>query len=227
MRQRLQQEDNCTNVNRDDDEDSNKRRTSTPEEVSPDLLKEMRKEMDELRNAIKGKTNQSLEMIVKKTDSPFTVAVQECPVPSKFRLPQLEPFDELKDPLDHLNTFKTTLGLQQPPDEILCRFFPTTLKGAAREWFNKLPTSSIDNFEQLSSSFVRHFVGGQRPKRTADHLLTIKQGEKEPLRSYVTRFTRGMLEVDETDDKVQLTTFKAGLKSKILWLPWLKIPPKR
>ena len=28
------------------------------------------------------------------------------------------------------------------------------------------------------------------------------------------RFTRGMLEVDETDDKVQLTTFNAGLKSR-------------
>ena len=127
-----------------------------------------------MRNAIREKTDQSLDRIVRKTDSPFTMAVQECLVPSKFHLPQLEPFDGLKDPLDHLNTFKTTLGLQQPPDEILCHSFPTTLKGAAREWFNKLPTSSIDNFEQLSGSFVRHFVGRQHPKRTADHLLTIK-----------------------------------------------------
>ena len=111
MRQRLQQEDNRTDVNRDDGVDSNKRRTSTPEETNSDLLREMRKEMDELRNAIRGKMDQSLDSIVRKTDSPFTVAVQECPVPSKFRLPQLEPFDRLKDSLDHLNTFKTTLGL--------------------------------------------------------------------------------------------------------------------
>lgn len=182
--------------------------------------------MDELRNAIRGKTDQGLDRIVRKTDSPFTAAVQECPVPSKFCLPELEPFDGLKDPLDHLNTFKTTLGLQQPPDEILCRSFPTTLKGAAREWFTKLPASSIDNFEQLSSLFVRHFVGGQRPKRTADHLLTIKQGEKETLRSYVTRFTRGMLEVDESDDKVQLMTFKAGLKSRDFVVSVAKKPSK-
>ena len=147
-------------------------------------------------------------------------------MPSKFRLPQLEPFDGLKDPLDHLNTFKTTLGLQQPPNKILCCSFPTNLKGAAWECFNKLPTSSIDNFEQLSSSFVCHFVGGQRPKRTTNHLLTIKQGEKETLRSYVMRFTRGMLEVDETDDKVQLTTFKAGLKSKEFVASLAKNPPK-
>ena len=161
MRQQLQQEQNQIIDNGNDRVDSNGRRTSTPEETNSDLLWEMRKEMDKLRKAIKEKTDQSLDRIVRKTDSPFTVAVQECSVPSKFRLPQLKPFDRLKDPLDRLNTFKTTLGLQQPPDEILCRSFPTTLKRAAREWFNKLPTSSIGTFEQLNGSFVCHFVGGQ------------------------------------------------------------------
>ena len=103
--------------------------------------------MDELRSAIKEKTEQSVDRLVRATDSPFTTAVLECPVPSKFWLPQLESFDRLKDPQDHLNTFKMALGLQQSPDEILCRSFPTTLEGAAREWFTKLPTSSMDNFE--------------------------------------------------------------------------------
>ena len=141
-------------------------------------------------------------------------------------MPQLEPFDELKDPQDHLNTFKTTLGLQQLPNEILCRFFPTTLKGVAREWFTKLLTSSVDSFEQLSNAFLRHFIGGQRPKRPADHLLTIRQGEKETLRSYVKRFTQETLEVDEADDKVQLTTFKAGLRSRDLMASLTKNPLK-
>ena len=134
----------------------------------------MRKEMDELRSAIKEKTKQRVDRLVRATDLPFTTAVLECPVPSKFWFSQLEPFNGLKDPQDHLNTFKTTLGLQQPPDEILCRSFPTTLKETAREWFIKLPTSSVDNFEQLSNAFLRHFIGGQHPKRLADHLLTIK-----------------------------------------------------
>ena len=138
--------------------------------------------MDELRSPIREKTDWSLDRMVRRTDSPSIIAVLECPVPLKFLLPQLEAFNGLKDPLDHLNTFKTTLGLQQPPDEILCHSFPTILKGAAREWFTKLPTSSIDTFEQLGNSFVRHFVGGQRPKRPvdhlADHLLTIRQGEE-------------------------------------------------
>ena len=69
-------------------------------------------------------------------------------------------------------------------------------------------------------------MAGNVQKRTADHVLTIKQGEKEPLRSYVTHFTRGMLEVNEVDDKVQLMTFKAGLKSRDFVASLAKNPPK-
>ena len=54
--------------------------------------------MDELRSAIKEKTKRSVDRLVRATDSPFTTAVLECPVPSKFWLPQLESFDGLKDP---------------------------------------------------------------------------------------------------------------------------------
>ena len=108
----------------------------------------------------------------------------------------------------------------------MCHSFPTTLKGATREWFTKFPTSSIDSFEQLGNSFLRHFVGGQCPRRPADHLLTIKQGEKETLRSYVKRFTQEILEIDEANDKAQLTNFKAGLKSKEFMISLAKNPPK-
>ena len=43
--------------------------------------------MDELRNALKEKTDQSVDRMVRAIDSPFTTAVLECPVPSKFYLP--------------------------------------------------------------------------------------------------------------------------------------------
>ncbi|XP_030935885.1 uncharacterized protein LOC115960986 [Quercus lobata] len=228
--QQAQQEENRSKGNLERERDSHRRSTyqrpTTLDEQNSDLLREMRKKMDELRNVIKEKMDQSVDRMVRATDSPFTMAVLECPILSKFRLPQLESFDGLKDPQDHLNTFKTTLGFQQPPDKILCRSFPTTLKGAAREWFTKLPTSSVDNFEQLSNAFLRHFIGRQRPTRPMDYLLTIRQGEKETLRSYVKCFTQETLEVDEANDKVQLMTFKAGLRSRDLVASLAKNPPK-
>ena len=46
------------------------------------------------------------------------------------------------------------------------------------------------------------------------------------MRSYVKRFTRETLEVNEVDDKVQLTTFKAGLKSREFVVSLVKNFPK-
>ena len=77
-----------------------------------------------------------------------------------------------------------------------------------------------------SSSFLHHFVRRQRPRRSANHILTIRQGEKETLRSYIKRFTRETLEVDGIDDKMQLTTFKARLKSREFVVSLVKNPPK-
>ena len=71
-----------------------------------------------------------------------------------------------------------------------------------------------------------HFIEGQYPKRLADHLLTIRQWEKETLRSYVKCFTWKTLEVDEPNDKVQLTIFKVGLKSREFMVSLVKNPPK-
>ena len=87
--------------------------------------------MDELKNTMKEKTTKNLDRMVKRTNSPFTTKVMECPLPPKFRLPQLESYDDLKDPLDHITTFKMTLSLQQTTDEIVCQSFPMILKGAA------------------------------------------------------------------------------------------------
>ena len=57
-------------------------------------------------------------------------------------------------------------------------------------------------------------------------MLTIRQGERETLRLYVKRFNRETLEVDKADDKVQLMTFKAGLKSREFVASLVKNPPK-
>ena len=117
--------------------------------------------MDKLKNAMKGKTIKNLDGMVRRIDSQFTPKVLECPLPPKFWLLQLKSYDGLKDPLDHITTFKMTLSLQQTLDEIVCRSFLTTLKEATRVWFSKLAQSSINHFNQLSSLFIRHLVGGQ------------------------------------------------------------------
>ena len=144
---------------------------------SDQMMKNMRKELDEVKNTMKGKIAINLDGVIKRTYSPFTANVLECPLPPKFHLPQLEVYDGTKDPLDHIGAFKTILSLQQTPDEVICRTFPVTLKGAAWLWFKKLPAASIANFDQLSDSFIHHFIRAQHHKRPTSYLLIVKQQE--------------------------------------------------
>ena len=66
-------------------------------------------------------------------------------------MPQLETYDKSKDLLDHLETFNTLMHLQGMVNEIMCRAFPTTLKGPTRVWFSKLTPNSISFFKELST----------------------------------------------------------------------------
>ena len=89
-------------------------------------------------------------------------------------MPQGENYDRSKDPLDHLESFKTLMHLQGEPDEIMCRAFPTKLKGPARIWFSRLTPNFIGTFKELSSQFASHFIRGHRYKKSTACLMTIK-----------------------------------------------------
>ena len=130
-------------------------------------------------------------------------------------MPSLDSYDGARDPFDHITTFKTTMHLQGVPDEIMCRAFPTTLKGPAQVWFSKIPSNSVSSFKELSKLFVNNFIGGQRHKRSSSSLLTIEQGENESLRSFITHFNREALTVDEVDDKLLLAAFRNEVNSDL------------
>ena len=122
-------------------------------------IDQMRKVMDEMKENMR-RTN-PVEDLVHRTDSPFIASINGHPLPPKFKMPSLDSYDGARDPFDHIATFKTTMHLQGVLDEIMCRAFPTTLKGPARVWFSKLPPNSVSSFEEMSNFFVNNFIGGQ------------------------------------------------------------------
>ena len=130
----------------------------------------------------------------------------------------MENYNEYKDPLDHLESFKTLMHLQGVLDEIMCIAFPTTLKGPARIWFNRLMSNSIGTFKELSAQFASHFIGGHRYKKFIACLMNIKQREDETLSSYITRYNKEALLIDEADNKILVAAFTNGLqKGKFLF----------
>ena len=138
-----------------------------------------------MKEAVKGRALVSMDALVQQTESPFTARVLHFPLPTKFRMSQIEMFDRTKDPIDHLNAYKNQMELHGYQDPIRCRAFAITLKGPTLAWFNRLPPSSVSSFTELSIAFVSHFIRARTYRKPSYHLLTIKQSLHESLRSYV------------------------------------------
>ena len=184
----------------------------------------MKKKMDLMMNALRGRVSTSLDDLVHRIDSPITTEVT-FPVLVKFQMPQVEIYDGSRDPLNHLESFKTLMHLQRALNEIICKAFPTalkgparvwfsklTLKGSVRVWFSKLTPNTVSIFKELSGHFVTHFIGGQRHRWSSVAIVYIKQWEDESLRSYMTHFNKKAFLIDEANGKVLVIAFTSGLK---------------
>ena len=115
-----------------------------------------------------------MDTLVQQTKSPFTAEALHFPLPVKFRMPQVEAFDGVRDPVDYLNTYKNQMELHGYQDPVRCKDFAITLKGPTLAWFNRLPPSSISSFRELSIMFVSHFIGARKYRKPSYHMLTIK-----------------------------------------------------
>ena len=89
-------------------------------------------------------------------------------------MPQVEAYDGSKDPLDHLESFKTLMHLQGVADKIMCKAFPIMLKGLVRIWFSRLMPNSIITFKKLSAQFASHFIRGHMYEKSTACLVNIK-----------------------------------------------------
>uniref|UniRef100_A0A2N9GFI7 Uncharacterized protein n=1 Tax=Fagus sylvatica TaxID=28930 RepID=A0A2N9GFI7_FAGSY len=149
-------------------------------------LREMRKQMGDMKNSLKAKAARNLDNLVHQADSPFIPSIANFPLPSRFKVPLMENFDGTKDPFDYLEAFKTIMQLQAVPEEIMCRAFPMGLRGDQQ--------------------------GSQRKGRPPTHLLSVKQMEGESLRAYVHRFNEEAMKIDRPKEDVTVTAFMAGLR---------------
>ena len=74
--------------------------------------------------------------------------------PCGFVIPPFSMYDGSFDPYDHMLHFNQAMILNAGNDRLLCKVFPTSLKGPALAWFHKLPRGSLNSFGELWATFV-------------------------------------------------------------------------
>ena len=207
----VEEENEAVHGRRGENEEPRHTPLMTGEQTWEQRFRNLQQELSRVKEVIKGRAPDTMDTLVQQTESPFTPEVLHYPLPAKFRMPQVEAFDGVKDPVDHLNTYKNQMELHGYPDPVRCRAFATTLKCPAMAWFNRIQPSTISSFRELSIAFVSHFIGARTYRKPSYHLLTIKQGTQENLKSYVQRFNAESLKIDVLDENFDVTAFIAGL----------------
>ncbi|GKV15370.1 hypothetical protein SLEP1_g26164 [Rubroshorea leprosula] len=133
------------------------------------------------------------------------------PYPTGFRIPQLETYDGTKDPDDHLHAFYSCMQAQNASDALMCKIFPSTLRGNARTWYYSLPPRSINSYTELASAFATKFSSRRLIRKTTSELMRVKQRDGESLKNFMSRFNDAVLEVNSFDQAVGITAVISSL----------------
>ncbi|XP_022030492.1 uncharacterized protein LOC110931404 [Helianthus annuus] len=111
-----------------------------------------------------------------------------------------------------MNVF-TGVGCMGKWDEATwCHFFPQTLTGLARAWFDSLPVGSLASFEQMQAKFLAHFSQQRRHKRDSMDVINIWRGDSESLESFLIRYNKECLEIGGIADQMDRNHFIRAVK---------------
>ncbi|RZS02060.1 hypothetical protein BHM03_00032029 [Ensete ventricosum] len=129
----------------------------------------------------------------------------------------LEAYDGSSDITKHVAVFHAQMILYDTSDAIMCRAFPTTLRGIARGWYSRLRPSFIHSFNQLTREFEGNFFSSVRPKPTVASLLGMRQKEEEHIGQYLARFTNEVRAIPDVHPSLVIQAFMIGIKSSCLF----------
>ncbi|GKV27534.1 hypothetical protein SLEP1_g36698 [Rubroshorea leprosula] len=143
---------------------------------------------------------------------PLNTNITLEPYPTGFKIPQLETYDGTKDPDDHLHAFYSCMQAQNASDALMCKIFPSTLRGNTRTWYYSLPPRSISSYTEMASAFTTKFSNRRLIRKTTTELMRVKQRDGESLKNYMSRFNDAVLEVSSFDQAVGIAAVISGLK---------------
>ncbi|RWW48668.1 hypothetical protein BHE74_00045258 [Ensete ventricosum] len=83
----------------------------------------------------------------------------------------LEAYDGNSNSTEHVVIFRAEMALYDTSDAIMCQAFPTTLRGLAWMWYNRLRPSLVLSFDQLAKEFELNFLTNTWPKPSVATLL--------------------------------------------------------
>ena len=140
--------------------------------------------------------------------SPLGQHILSYKPPRGFVILSFSMYDGSSDPYDHMLHFNQAMILNAGNDRLLCKVFPTSLKGPALTWFHKLPRRYINSFNELWAAFASKCLCSVRQKGNISSLQTTFKREDESIRYFTRRFGQAIQQIDSYSMDAVLQNFQ-------------------
>ncbi|XP_021766311.1 uncharacterized protein LOC110730796 [Chenopodium quinoa] len=152
---------------------------------------------------------QAVRTVVQLRASPFAQHILDQPM-EKVKMPTCR-YDGRGDLARFITSYEGHMMLYTNSDAVWCKVFPTTLIGAAADWFNNLEVGSVDSFERLTEMFVGQYVSNSVRQRTSGELMAVEQRLDESLRDYIRRLNNEANTIPKLQQEIAVMALMNGL----------------
>ncbi|XP_014500085.1 uncharacterized protein LOC106761090 [Vigna radiata var. radiata] len=157
---------------------------------------------------------------------PFVQAIMDVQISDRFVLPQFKMYNGTIDPEVHIKSFTNAMEFRTGCDAIWCRAFSLSLEGKALEWFDSLPSGSIENFKCLGDMFKSQFATCRTQDITVVDLMNLKQGKNESLKTFMDRYQKTVRWVKGLSLELALQHIMPALRPGLFKDSVCRTPPK-
>ena len=130
-------------------------------------------------------------------------------------LPKFDPEERIAID-DHLQRFYLALEGLRPGEyeDVVCRLFPHTLKGAATSWYFGFPANSIPDWDTFERVFRSKYIAQKTHASLMKGLGLLRKEKNEKVHSFPQRFSiylKNFSEADRPSDKVLVEYYTSAL----------------
>ena len=143
---------------------------------------------------------------------PFVNHIMEAYIHLGWKPLNLKRYDGTIDLDEHLDAFLTQANLYTNNDVILCRIFPTPLKGTTLTRYGELLPRSINCFDTLVERFSMQYATSRSHCMTLAALANLQQADDESLREFMDRFRCTTIQIRNLNPKVVLHSILLALR---------------
>nr|GEV36963.1 reverse transcriptase domain-containing protein [Tanacetum cinerariifolium] len=145
---------------------------------------------------------------------PFTPRIRNFKSSRKTRMPNnAKTYDETGDPEDHIKKFQATAQVKRWAMPTWCHMFNSTLIGAARVWFDKLPSESINSYKDLKAAFLAYFMQQKKYIKDPVEIHNIKQKDGKTIEDFMERFKVETERMKEAPECMRIFGFMHGVNN--------------